>query len=136
MILFRTITLVITRFPASDEHTTTLYNTQNTSALVKSTHQTESLHLSPQEAATGPAGVSHNDTRGCYATSDHILWPIPHEIPNPQNNNQTYIQHCPIATNRRTVCCYCFCIFSSSDIHHGSMLKVITFGRTAPADRQ
>ena len=70
MILFRTTTLVITRFPdylaiPSDEHTTTLYNTQNMSAHVKSTRQTESLHLSLQEAATGPARVSHNDTRGC-----------------------------------------------------------------------
>ena len=31
------------------------------SALAKSTRQTESLHLSPEEAATGLAAISHND---------------------------------------------------------------------------
>ena len=48
------------------QHTTTLYILQNTSPLAKSTRQTEYLHMSPQEAATGPAAISHKDTRGCY----------------------------------------------------------------------
>ena len=45
---------------------TTLYFLQNTSALAKSTRQTDYLHLSPHKATTSPAAISHNNTRGCY----------------------------------------------------------------------
>ena len=100
--LFTLITFEITRFPdylaiSPDENTTTLYYFTNTSALVKSTrqlnHYTCHRRRPPPVRRQSPTTI----TRGCYATSDHCLWPLS-TIHKPNYNNRIYIQHRPIAT--------------------------------------
>ena len=79
--------------PPDDSHTTTLSHKHNRSALFKNARQTECFYLSPQGSPPVRRELPAT-TRGCKATTTHLLWTITHEIPIP-----TTVPH----TNRHTL---------------------------------
>ena len=77
-----------------------------TGMLCTSTQDTGYFYLSPQ-GSTPVRRELPATTRGCSATSIHLLWTITYEMPILTTVAHTNRQHCPIVT--RVLYDYCVC---------------------------